>query len=154
MALGRPGFDLRDVARRGAADGNPTRRHRLGDLTLQINDEQPVLEARALDFDVVGERELPFEITGRDAAVQEGLALLLTLVALQCQDVLLDRQRDLLRREAGERDRNLEAVLVEAFDVVGGDSFPRPRAGRLQRGRTDGRSRWPTGTGAKNLQCA
>jgi hypothetical protein len=33
------------------------------------------------------------------------------------EDVLLDRQRDLVRRESGERDRDLETVLVETFDV-------------------------------------
>jgi len=69
---------------------------------------------------VVGERELALEVAGRDAAMQEGLLVLLALAAFERQNVLLDRQRDLGRREAGERDRDLEAVLVETFDVVGG----------------------------------
>src|ERR1700677_198335 len=52
--------------------------------------------------------------------MQEGPALLVALAALEGQHVLLDRQRHLVRRKAGERDRDLEAVLVETFDVVGG----------------------------------
>ncbi|SCB54125.1 hypothetical protein GA0061098_102380 [Bradyrhizobium shewense] len=52
--------------------------------------------------------------------MQEGLTLLLALVAFQRQDVLLDRQDELLRAEAGESDRDLEAVFVETLDVVGG----------------------------------
>src|ERR1700743_892280 len=38
---------------------------------------------------------------------------------LKGQDVLLGREGDLVRRETGERNRNLEAVLVELLDVVG-----------------------------------
>ena len=78
----------------------------------QVDDEQAVLEAGALDLDVVGERELALEIAGRDAAMQEALLFLLALAAFEGQHVLLDRQRDFLRREARERDRNLETVLV------------------------------------------
>src|SRR6202000_2010127 len=40
--------------------------------------------------------------------------------ALQREDVLLDREFDFIRLESGERDRDLEVILVEAFDVVGG----------------------------------
>jgi hypothetical protein len=52
--------------------------------------------------------------------MQEGLAFLVALPALEGKDVLLDRQFDLIGLESGERDRDLEVVLVEAFDVVGG----------------------------------
>ena len=113
-------FDLGDVARVGAVDRDPARFHRLGDFPLQVNDQQAVLEAGAPDLDMVGERELALEVARRDAAMQESLAFLVVLPALEGQDVLLDRQLDLIRLESGERDRNLEAVLVEAFDVVGG----------------------------------
>jgi hypothetical protein len=54
-----------------------------------------------------------------DAAMQEGLPFLLALAALEGQHVLLDGQFNLVRLESGERDRDLEAVLVETFDVVG-----------------------------------
>src|ERR1700751_5743636 len=100
MASGRLGFDLRDVAGRGAADRDATRLHRLGDLPLEVDDQQAVLEAGALDLDVVGERELALEIARRDAAMQEALLFLLALAALEGQDVLLDRQRDLVRHES------------------------------------------------------
>jgi hypothetical protein len=43
-------------------------------------------------------------------------ASLVALPALEGQHVLLDRQRGLVRRKAGERGR----YLVEALDVVGG----------------------------------
>src|ERR1700761_9443694 len=69
---------------------------------------------------MVGERKLALEVASRDAAVQEGLAFLFALPAFEGQDVLLDRQFDPVGLESGERDRDLEVVLVEAFDVVGG----------------------------------
>src|SRR6202012_3729388 len=69
---------------------------------------------------MVGERELALEVARRDAAMQEVPAFLVALATFEGQDVLLDRQLDLVRLEAGERDRDLEAVLVEAFDIVGG----------------------------------
>src|SRR5437879_5279782 len=52
--------------------------------------------------------------------MQEGLLVLLGLAAFQGQRILLGRERDFVRREPGERHRNLEAVFVETFDVVGG----------------------------------
>jgi hypothetical protein len=96
------GFNLGDVAQDGAVDLDPARLHGLGDLPLQVDDEQAVLEAGALDLDVVGERELALEIARRDAAMQEGLLFPLAPAALEGQDVLLDGQRDLVRRESGE----------------------------------------------------
>jgi hypothetical protein len=52
--------------------------------------------------------------------MQKVPAFLVAFATFEGQDVLLDRQFDLIRPEAGERDRDLEVVLVEAFDVVGG----------------------------------
>ena len=77
------GLDLGDVAGRGAVDCDAARLHGLGDLALQLDEEQPVLEARALDLDVVGKRELALEVAGRDAAMQEGLFFLLGLASLR-----------------------------------------------------------------------
>src|SRR6478672_1444414 len=76
---GRPGFDLGDVARSGAADRDAARLHRLGNFPLQVDDEQPVLEPGALDLDMVGDRELAFEVARRDAAMQEGPLFLIAL---------------------------------------------------------------------------
>src|SRR6185437_2126948 len=120
---GGPRLDLGDLVRGSAVDLNAARLHRLGDFPLQVDDQQAVLEPGAPDLDMVGERELALEIARRDAAMQEGPAFLLVLAALERQDVLLDRQLDLVRPEAGERHRYLEAVPVEAFDVVGGIAF-------------------------------
>jgi hypothetical protein len=49
---------LGDAAWRRAVDLDATGPLRLGDLPLQVDDEQAVLEACALDLDMVGEREL------------------------------------------------------------------------------------------------
>src|SRR6185437_9833089 len=114
------GFDLGHVARGGSADRNATRLHRFGDFPLQLDDEQAVLEAGALDLDVVGQREPALEVARRDATMQEGPLLLLALAAFERQHVLLDRESDFIGRKSGERHRDLEAVLVETFDVVGG----------------------------------
>src|SRR6185312_15586031 len=114
------GFDLGHVARGGAADRNAARLHRFGDFPLQLDDEQAVLEAGALDLDVVGQRELTLEVARRDATMQEGPLLLLALAAFERQHVLLDRESDFIVRKSGDRHRDLEAVLVETFDVVGG----------------------------------
>src|ERR1700730_7168251 len=116
---GRPGLDLSHVVRGRAVDRDAARLHRLGDFPLQVDDQQAILEPGSPDLDMVGEGELALEVARRDAAMQEGLAFLVALPALEGQHVLLDRQFDLIRLESGERDRDLEVVLVEAFDVVG-----------------------------------
>jgi hypothetical protein len=56
------GFDLGDVVRGGAVDLDEARLHRLGDFPLKVDDQQAVLELRALDLDVVGQRELALEV--------------------------------------------------------------------------------------------
>jgi len=148
------GFDLCDVVRDGAVDRDATRLLRLGDFALQVDDEQAVLEAGALDLDVVGKGELALEVAGRDAVMQEGPPFLVALPAFEGQDVLLDRQFDLIRLESGERDRDLEVVLVEAFDVVGGIALLADALGGFGEVEQAVEIRWPTETGAKNLQCA
>ena len=52
-------FDLVDIARRRAVDGDSPRLHGFGDLPDQFDLEQPVVEGRVLDLDVVGQVELP-----------------------------------------------------------------------------------------------
>jgi len=78
---------------------------------LQVDDKQAVFEASA---HVVGEREPSLEVASRDAAMQEGPFFLFGLAALERKDVLLDRELDFIRLESRERDRDPEAVLVEA----------------------------------------
>jgi hypothetical protein len=69
-------LDLSDFAGSCAANGNAARLHGLGDFALQLDKEQPALEARASDLDMVGKRKLALEVTGRDAAMQEGFSSL------------------------------------------------------------------------------
>jgi len=70
----------------------------------------------------------------------------LGLAAFERQDILLDRELDFIRLETGQRDRYLEAVLVEPFDVVGGIALlPHPLGGFGEVEQTVDRNR------AKNL---
>ena len=66
----RLGFELAQVVRCCAVDGDLPRLHGLGDLPDQFDLEQAIVEGRALDLDVVGQVELPFEGAGRDAAIE------------------------------------------------------------------------------------
>ena len=59
------GFELRDVA-----DGNFARLHLLRNAPDQVDVEQPVFEGGALDLDIVGEIESPFERARRDTLIQ------------------------------------------------------------------------------------
>jgi hypothetical protein len=112
----RRGFELMDVA---AVDGDPPRLHGLGDLPDQFDLQQAVVERGVLDLNVVSQVELPLELPGRDAAVQEFALGLIGLVAFDRHDVLLGRDRDFVGREAGHRQRDLVPVFADTFDVVG-----------------------------------
>ena len=90
----RLGFELMDVA---AVDGDPPRLHGLGDFPDQFDLEQPVVERGVLDLDVVGQVELPLEMSGRDAAIQELALGFLGLAAFDGDDVLLCGDRDFIR---------------------------------------------------------
>jgi hypothetical protein len=52
-------FDLVHRRRARGVDGDAPRLNGLRDLAHQVYDQEAVLEAGALDFDVVDERELP-----------------------------------------------------------------------------------------------
>jgi hypothetical protein len=78
-----------------------------------------VLEPGTLDLDMVGERALALEVTGRDAAIQELALGFAGLAAFNGDDVMLDGDRDFIGRETRDRQRDLVAVFGEPFDVVG-----------------------------------
>ena len=87
-----------------------------GNLPHELDFEQAVVERSTLDLDVVFEIELALEGSRRDALIQElmiwsGLGLPIGLVAANSQLVLLSRDRDLVRREAGDSQRNPIAIL-------------------------------------------
>ena len=63
---------LADGLRRAArGDLDPARLQRLGNLALQLDGQQPVLEVGAHDLHVIGEIEALLEGAGRDAPVQD-----------------------------------------------------------------------------------
>jgi hypothetical protein len=66
--------------RLAVADGDAARLEALRDIAHEVDVEQAVLEAGALDLDVVGELEAALERAGGDAAVQELRVLVLGLL--------------------------------------------------------------------------
>lgn len=54
-------FDLLDLPGACARDGDAPRLHGLGNLALKLDDQQTILEVRALDFNVVSQGELALE---------------------------------------------------------------------------------------------
>ena len=100
---GRLGLELVHVGLRRAVDGDPPRLHGFGNFPDQSDLEQTVVKGRVLDLDVVGQVELPFEVAGRDAAIQEFALSFLGLAAFDGDDVLLCGDRDFIRRETRDR---------------------------------------------------
>ena len=84
---------------------------------------RPLSKDCILDLNVVGQVELPLEVAGRDAAIQELALGFLGLAAFDGDDVLLCSDRDFIGREARDRQRDLVTVFREAFDVVGRVAF-------------------------------
>ena len=84
---------------------------------------RPLSKDCVLDLDVVGQVELPLEVAGRDAAIQELALGFLGLAAFDGDDVLLCSDRDFIGRETRNRQRDLVTVFREAFDVVGRVAF-------------------------------
>src|SRR5215216_4418471 len=64
--LGR--LDLQELT--GARDRNRPGLHRLWDLAHEVDVQKPVLQARALDLNMVGELEATFEVPRGDALVE------------------------------------------------------------------------------------
>jgi hypothetical protein len=75
------GLDLAHVVGACTVDRDASQLHGLGDFALKVDDEEAVLEARSLDLNVIGERELALEGAGRDAVMEEGLFFLIALPA-------------------------------------------------------------------------
>ena len=121
-----------------------------GISALQIDDEQAVLEACALDLDVIGERELPLEVAGRDAAMEEVLAFLLAFAAFERQGVLLTRQRDFLGDEPASATEIWKRFSSKPFDVVGRIAFFGSPLDFIENIEKGGRTRWSTSRGKSN----
>src|ERR1051326_4388350 len=117
-SLGGLGVD--DLGR-AVADRNLARLQRLGDLAHEIDVKQAVLEARALDLDVVGELEAALERPRGNALVEHfaGLLGLRLLLAADRQGVFLGLDREVGLGEPGDRKRDAIGVLAGPLDVVG-----------------------------------
>src|SRR4051794_40568694 len=109
-----------DIAALGPADVDLLGLHRLGDLAHQLDRQQPVLEVRAFDLDMVGEREAALERAGCDSAIDVIVALLLAFVVLAAGDdqhVLLRGDVDLVGLEPGDRELDAIVVIAELDEV-------------------------------------
>src|ERR1051326_5438591 len=117
-SLGGLGVD--DLGR-AVADRNLARLQRLGDLADEIDVKQAILEARALDLDVVGELEAALERPRGNALVEHfaGLLGLRLLLAADRQGVFLGLDREIGLGEPGDRKRDAIGVLAGPLDVVG-----------------------------------
>jgi hypothetical protein len=80
--LGR--LALKDLL--GGRYGNRSGLHRLWDHLQEVDLQKPVLQARALDLDMVGELEAAFNIPLGNALVDQAVALLVTAALLVAAD--------------------------------------------------------------------
>src|SRR5260370_19814765 len=112
-------LDLLAVVAIAGVDRNPARLHGLRQLAHQLDLQEPVFKRRACHLDIVGEVELAPERTSRDALEQVVVITVLRLAAFHGQHVLLCRDGDLLRLEAGQIERDAIVILTDACDVVG-----------------------------------
>jgi hypothetical protein len=112
-------LDLLVVVANAGVDRNPARLHSLRQLAHQIDLQEPVFKRRACHLDVVGEVKFAPERTSRDALEQVLVITILRLAAFHGQHVLVCRDGDLLRLEAGQSERDAIVILTDACDVVG-----------------------------------
>src|SRR5580704_9816101 len=116
--LGR--LDLQELA--GTCDGDRPSLHRLRNLAHEVDVEEPVLQARAVDLDIVGELEATLEGSRGNALVEHLAGLFLgvgLLLAADRQLVLLRLDREISVGEAGDCDRDAIGVLTRPLDIIG-----------------------------------
>src|SRR5207344_389326 len=102
--LGR--LDLQELA--GTYDRDRPRLHRLWNFAHEVDVEEPVLQARALDLDMVSELETTLEGPRGDAPVEHVAGLLLVvglLLAADSQPILIRVDREISISEAGDCNR-------------------------------------------------
>src|SRR6185437_9415374 len=103
LALSRLGFQLLHVVPAAAIDGDAPRLHRFRHLAHELNGQEPVVEGCVLDLHVIRKAELALEIAGRDSPMQKLPLAFLGPRSLDRDGVLLGRDRDVFRRETGDR---------------------------------------------------
>src|SRR6266566_3777415 len=104
-------LDLQELA--GARDRDRPRLHRLRNLAHEVNVQEPVLQTRAFDLDMVGELEATLEGPRGDPLVEHLAGLLLVvglLFAANRQPVLLRLDRQIGIGEAGNCDRDANGL--------------------------------------------
>ena len=93
---------------------------RVGNGALQVHMQQPVHQPGTRNLDTFGKHEGALELAGRDAAMQEyPLRSVIGLTAADNQLPVLEGDREILFREAGNSQRYAEGVLARLFNVVG-----------------------------------
>ena len=98
------------------------RLHRLGQLALQGDAQQAILEARGLHLHEIGKLEAPLEGAGGDTAVQIAVLVGGRFAGLASADeqlVRLGRDLDLVRPETGDGKRDPIAVLADPLEIIG-----------------------------------
>src|ERR1700682_2698768 len=112
-------LDLLEIAANVGVDRNPARLHGLRQLAHQLDLQEPVFKRRACYLDVIGEVKFAPGRTCRDALEEVLVIAVFCLTPFHGQHVLLCRDGDLLRLEAGQSERDAIVVLTDACDVVG-----------------------------------
>src|SRR5580704_14330961 len=116
--LGR--LDLQELS--GTCDGDRPSLHRLWNLAHEVDVEEPVLQARAVDLDIIGELEATLEGSRGNALVEHLPGLILVvglLLAPDRQPILLHLDREISVGEAGDCDRDAIGVLSRPLDIIG-----------------------------------
>src|SRR5262245_8326261 len=120
LALGRLGLDNLGLGL-AIADRDLARLFRRRDFAHEIDVQQSVLEARALDLHMVGKLEDALEGASGNALIEHFAVLffLSLLGALDRQGVFFRFDREFVLAEAGNRDSDAVIVLTSPLDVVG-----------------------------------
>jgi len=107
------------IGRRATADRDAARLERFGNDALQADMQKPVLEVRALHYDVVGEHEATLESAARNATIEQ---LRLRVVVLHAagddQRVVLGDHIEVVGTEARHRHRQAVGVLTGLLNIV------------------------------------
>ena len=82
---------------------------------LQIDREQPVRQVGGLYLDSLRKHECAAELAGSNAAIEEFARLVLLLLAADGELAVLQRDLELIAREAGDRERDAQQSRPSPF---------------------------------------
>ena len=92
---------------------------RLGLGPDEVDVEQAVVQGGRGHLDALGQDEAALELARRDAAVEIGAVRVVRLLAVDHQLVVLDADLESGGGEAGHRQGDAQAAVVDLLDVVG-----------------------------------